>query len=98
MPVPRIRTVERGFIYQEAGVLTDELGRTATITTVDIVASNGVIHIIDGVLLPDGNGDNDGDDDDDDDDDDETMTTMTTMTTETMMITMETTTKPVVPS
>ncbi|WP_071675100.1 fasciclin domain-containing protein [Nioella nitratireducens] len=32
--------------------LTDEQGRTATVTTADVVQSNGVIHVIDTVLLP----------------------------------------------
>ena len=32
--------------------LEDEQGRTATVTTADVVQSNGVIHVIDGVLLP----------------------------------------------
>ncbi len=33
-------------------VLTDEQGRRATVTAVDLDASNGVIHVIDDVLLP----------------------------------------------
>ncbi|MCO6382857.1 MAG: fasciclin domain-containing protein [Vannielia sp.] len=32
--------------------LTDENGRTATVTTADVEQSNGVIHVIDRVLLP----------------------------------------------
>ena len=32
--------------------LTDEQGRTATVTTVDVRQSNGVIHVIDTVMLP----------------------------------------------
>ncbi len=32
--------------------LTDERGREATVTIADVVQSNGVIHVIDGVLLP----------------------------------------------
>ncbi len=32
--------------------LTDATGATVTVTTADVDASNGVIHIIDGVLLP----------------------------------------------
>ncbi len=32
--------------------LTDENGRTATVTIADVVQSNGVIHVIDTVLLP----------------------------------------------
>ena len=48
----RIRTLERGFIFQSGGVLTDENGRTANIIATDIKASNGVIHVIDQVVLP----------------------------------------------
>src|SRR5579871_232128 len=33
-------------------VLTDENGGTATVTATDVKASNGVIHVIDSVLLP----------------------------------------------
>jgi uncharacterized surface protein with fasciclin (FAS1) repeats len=32
--------------------LTDLAGQTATVTTADVAASNGVIHVIDTVLLP----------------------------------------------
>lgn len=48
----RIRTLEGGFLYQSGGVLTNANGRTSNITAVDIKASNGVIHVIDGVVLP----------------------------------------------
>jgi uncharacterized surface protein with fasciclin (FAS1) repeats len=48
----RIRTLERGFLFQSGGVLTDENGRSANIIATDIKASNGVIHIIDRVVLP----------------------------------------------
>lgn len=33
-------------------VLTDEKGGTATVTATDLAASNGVIHVIDAVLMP----------------------------------------------
>lgn len=33
-------------------ILTDEKGNKSTITAVDIVSSNGVIHVIDSVVLP----------------------------------------------
>ncbi|MEZ5331453.1 MAG: fasciclin domain-containing protein [Thermoanaerobaculia bacterium] len=33
-------------------VVTDAAGRTASISTYDVLQSNGVIHVIDGVLLP----------------------------------------------
>ena len=48
----RIRTLERGFLYQSGGVLTDANGRTASIIATDIKASNGIIHVIDRVVLP----------------------------------------------
>ena len=47
-----IRTLQGGTLSQSGGVFTDENGRTATIITVDIQASNGVIHVIDRVVLP----------------------------------------------
>ena len=43
----------------------------ASIVVTDIEASNGVIHVIDGVLLPPADDDDDEDDDDDDEWDDE---------------------------
>lgn len=48
----RIRTLERGFLYQDGGTLTDENGRTAAIVGTDIMAANGIIHVIDRVVLP----------------------------------------------
>ena len=48
----RIRTLQRGFLYQEGGVLTDNRGRTSTIIATDIPAANGIIHVIDTVVLP----------------------------------------------
>ena len=48
----RIRTLERGFLSQSGGVLTDANGRTANIVLPDVKASNGVIHVIDRVVLP----------------------------------------------
>jgi uncharacterized surface protein with fasciclin (FAS1) repeats len=41
-----------GSLVQDAGVLTDNLGRQATIIVTDVEASNGVIHAIDAVVLP----------------------------------------------
>jgi transforming growth factor-beta-induced protein len=49
----RIRTLQGGHLSQANGVLTDANGRTANIIQTDIQASNGVIHVIDRVLLPD---------------------------------------------
>ena len=48
----RIRTLQGGRIWQAGGVLTDLNGRTANIVQTDIQASNGVIHVIDNVVLP----------------------------------------------
>jgi uncharacterized surface protein with fasciclin (FAS1) repeats len=48
----RIRTLSGGFLFQNGGVLTDANGRTSNIIAVDIKASNGVIHVIDRVVLP----------------------------------------------
>lgn len=48
----RIRTLQRGFLFQDGGQLTDANGRVANIIAVDIQASNGVIHVIDRVVLP----------------------------------------------
>lgn len=62
----RIRTL-RGVLFQDGGVLTDANGRTANIIATDIKASNGVIHVIDRVVLPNLSPDSDNDDDGDDD-------------------------------
>ena len=48
----RIRTLERGFLFQDGGVLTDENGRTSNIIAIDVEAANGIIHVIDTVVLP----------------------------------------------
>ena len=48
----RIRTLNGGFLFQNGGVLTDANGRTSNIIAVDIKARNGVIHVIDRVVLP----------------------------------------------
>lgn len=52
-----LTTVEGGtLIVRDAGngtiTLTDESGNTATITAVDVEATNGVVHVIDKVLMP----------------------------------------------
>jgi transforming growth factor-beta-induced protein len=47
-----IRMRDGGFLSQSAGVLTDNLGREAAIIAVDIKAGNGIIHVIDNVVLP----------------------------------------------
>jgi len=48
----RIRTLSKDFLYQEAGVLTDNLGREANIIVTDVETANGIIHVIDAVVLP----------------------------------------------
>jgi uncharacterized surface protein with fasciclin (FAS1) repeats len=48
----RIRTLQGGFLLQDEGVLTDVNGRTSEITATDIEADNGIIHVIDKVVLP----------------------------------------------
>lgn len=41
-----------GFKISDAAEITDALGNTAKITETDLLASNGVVHIIDKVILP----------------------------------------------
>jgi len=48
----RIRTLLRDFLYQDGGVLTDNAGRESVIIVVDVPAANGIIHVIDTVVLP----------------------------------------------
>jgi len=48
----RIRMLKGGFLLQDGGVLTDNLGRTANIIVTDVEAANGIIHAIDTVVLP----------------------------------------------
>lgn len=48
----QIRMLNREFVQQAGGVLTDNQGGMATIIAVDVPAANGVIHAIDAVLLP----------------------------------------------
>lgn len=48
----RIRTWQGGWLFQSGGVLTDANGRTSNIIDVDIQTSNGIIHVIDTVVLP----------------------------------------------
>ena len=43
---------KNGFLEQDGGVLTDNTGRTSNIVITDVEASNGVIHAIDAVVLP----------------------------------------------
>jgi len=49
----RIRTLYKDFLFSSPSAeLTDALGRKANILLTDIAASNGVIHVIDAVVLP----------------------------------------------
>lgn len=51
----RIRTILKGkdgFLMQDGGVLTDNLGGEANIIVTDVEAANGIIHVIDAVVLP----------------------------------------------
>ncbi|MHC4396589.1 MAG: fasciclin domain-containing protein [Planctomycetota bacterium] len=48
----RIRMLKSGFLMQAEGILTDNLGREATIIVTDVEAANGIIHAIDRVVLP----------------------------------------------
>ena len=48
----RIRTLQRSFLRQNGGVLTDNLGLESTIIVTDVLAANGIIHAIDSVVLP----------------------------------------------
>jgi uncharacterized surface protein with fasciclin (FAS1) repeats len=48
----KIRMRDGGFLAQSAGVLTDNLGREASIIAADVKASNGIVHVIDNVVLP----------------------------------------------
>jgi uncharacterized surface protein with fasciclin (FAS1) repeats len=48
----QIRMMVSGFVYQDGGKLVDNNGREVGFVVTDIPASNGVIHVIDRVLLP----------------------------------------------
>jgi uncharacterized surface protein with fasciclin (FAS1) repeats len=39
-------------LFQDGGVLTDTQGGTANIIITDVEAGNGIIHVIDAVVLP----------------------------------------------
>lgn len=52
LPASRLRTLQGGFLRQAGGVLTDNQGRDAAIVGVNIRASNGIVHVIDRVVLP----------------------------------------------
>jgi uncharacterized surface protein with fasciclin (FAS1) repeats len=48
----RIRTLQRGFLMVSGTMLTDLVDRNANIVFTDVYAANGVIHVIDEVVLP----------------------------------------------
>ena len=48
----RVRMLNKSFTYPEGATLTDNQGRTANIVMTDVTADNGVIHVIDKVVLP----------------------------------------------
>jgi uncharacterized surface protein with fasciclin (FAS1) repeats len=48
----QIRMLDGGFVQQAGGVLTDNQGGMATIILPDVPAANGVIHVINAVLIP----------------------------------------------
>lgn len=48
----KFRTDLGDSLYQDDGVLTDNLGLGAHIDQIDLEAANGIIHVIDAVLLP----------------------------------------------
>ena len=48
----QLRTINGGFLWQSGGTLTDAVGRDANIIYVDVEADNGIIHVIDEVVLP----------------------------------------------
>lgn len=48
----RIRTLQRGFLHVDGAQLTDSNDRIANITLTNVFADNGVIHVIDRVVLP----------------------------------------------
>ena len=51
-----LKTVAGGMLTVKASggkvMVMDEMGGTATVTTADVIQSNGVIHVVDKVLLP----------------------------------------------
>ena len=47
-----IRTLLGTRVAQSGGVLTDQLDRDSNIIVIDVFAANGVIHVVDNVLLP----------------------------------------------
>ncbi len=48
----QIRTLDRSFVQVSGINLTDNQGNVSTIIVPDVPAANGIIHVIDGVLIP----------------------------------------------
>lgn len=48
----QIRTLQGGFVAQAGGVLSDAAGNMINIIVTDVPAENGLVHVIDGVLIP----------------------------------------------
>lgn len=48
----RIRTLQGGFLMVNGATLEDAVGRSANIIVTDIPAANGIIHVLDQVVLP----------------------------------------------
>lgn len=48
----QVQTLAKMPIAVDGTALTDEVGRTSNIIVPDVEADNGIIHVIDGVLLP----------------------------------------------
>jgi uncharacterized surface protein with fasciclin (FAS1) repeats len=48
----RIRVLKGGFVFQSGGILTDNQDRPVGFVVTDVPAANGIIHVIDAVLLP----------------------------------------------
>ena len=49
----QIRSLQGTFFYpNKSATITDAVGRTSNIIVTDVLASNGVIHAIDQVILP----------------------------------------------
>jgi uncharacterized surface protein with fasciclin (FAS1) repeats len=48
----RIRTLQRGFLMQGRGVLTDNLGQQSSSIVTDVEAANGISYALNAVVLP----------------------------------------------
>jgi len=48
----KIRTLYGDFLKQDGGILMDNVGQASVIIVADVPAANGIIHVIDTVVLP----------------------------------------------